>query len=376
MKAAILLAVLTAVSGGLALVVLDGPAGQVLAVEVTEVEDTWSTGTVTRLTVNVTNLHDEPIEPWFTVPNNRLMNWYPWTIEEGPGTLEPGETATYTLTQPPWTGIPRGRTFQLFAQDVHENDLRGVSESVPARPPQPAPSARNPDFRSWQPSMIAPYKLPFGWIPRTVLHDGDDFEIHGGEGRLTLELDPDMNRTGPADGPKAWSMVALRQRIDFPSSFRVAFANGTRTDFALGPQTIAGVSLEDPHAGRQLVILFAQHPTAPDQPERGLLDFGDFETERILVTNRSARIDVLEVWEDNGWRIPETDYVPRPEGAGSRNVGFGTTSIAQAYDQFQPMRPLELKVLVASFPPHQEAHVEATFDYVGGPALDAGPEVT
>lgn len=372
MRLLLTLGALLLVAGGLAVVLAGDSTGDAFEVEVGSVHDPSSSGLVTRIELNVTNHHDEPLEPWFTVPNNRLMNRNAWTIEEGPATLAPNETAHYTITQPPWTGIPRGRSFQVTALD-RDSQLRGPSSFVEAKPPEPAPSVRNPDFRSWQPSMFAADELPFGWVPQTVLHEGDEFEVDGREGQLTLELDPNTNRAGPTEGPQAWSMVSLRQRIDFPKTFHVSFANGTRSDFALGPQTIAGVLLQDSYAGHQVVVLFADHPTAGDQPSQGLLELGEgFESQRYLVTNRSISLDLAEVWQENGWRIPESRYVPDPFPEGSRQIGFGGTSVAQAYAQFQPMRPIEMKMLVASFPPHERSHVEATFDYVGGPALDGG----
>lgn len=339
-------------------------------VRVTDMADPWQTGTVTEMEVELTNPGEEPIRPKFAVPNNRLKNWYTWTIETGPETLPPGQTATYLLHQPPWTGIPRDQGFRVVVSGIDTPERRGISPLTQADPSTPSPGVVNPGFRAWVPSMIAPYELPFGWIPVSELHRGDEATIQGTDGRLELAMDLDLSRTQRTGGAEDWSMVGLRQRIDFPAHLKVSFERGDRSAFAGGPGVLVGVLLEDPYKPHQLMVLFTDHRTDEDQEAVRTLQIGETTSVRYLVTNRTRTVDLPHVWQDQGWELPTPREVDARFPSPASQVGMGAPAVEAAYDRFEVMRPIELKVLIASFPPHQQSHLETSFSFVGGPALD------
>ncbi len=348
------------------------PAPTPLSVEVVGQADPGRTGMVTELQVELTNPGDEPVRPKFSVPSNRLKNWYTWTINAGPETLPAGGTAVYDLHQPPYTGIPRGESFQVVASDIESPTIRGTSPLTLAAPPSPEPAVVNPGFRSWIPAMIAPYDLPFGWIPVAELHGDDQMTIQGTDGSLNLSLELDTTRTERTGSAEDWSMVALRQRIEFPDQLRVTVHDGDRSSFSGGPQVLVGVLLEDPHRPHQLMVLFTEHPTDEDQAAVRTLQLGETTSVRYLVTNRTQTIDLPAVWRDQGWALPTPREVDERFPSPAGQVGMGALAVEAAYDRFEVMRPIELKVLLASFPPHQQAELEARFSFVGGPAYDQG----
>jgi len=371
-RPALLLVLLSLAGGALAAALAMSAGAQEVGLSVLAVGDPSWSARVTSLQVRVDNPGPLPVSPVFTTPANALLNPFSWNAS-GPGTVPPGGNATFDLTTPPWTGIPEGVGFRVVVTDAHGRAVRGESDLARADPPGDRPSALNPGFASWIPSMIAPYSLPYGWVPEIVLHGSDRFAIDGRDGAAHLSLDLDINRTKAEGGPEDWSMVALRQRIDFPRTFRVELGNGTRSDHAVGPRTIVGVSLEDVYGKTQVLILFSERPTAPDQPSEALLRFGDFASRRVLVTNRTIEVDMVKLYEDAGWKVPDRQHAVREATVGPEDVGLGAGAMPGAYEQLSLQRPLELRVLVASFPPHERERVEATFSYVGGPALDPSP---
>jgi hypothetical protein len=344
-----------------------------LVLDLAGMADPMDTHRVTDLAVDVTNRGDDPLAPRFTVAGAALKNRMTWAIQDGPATLDPGESDRYHVTQPPYTGVPEGEPFRVLANDVRESQRRARTPVRTADVPGPRPAVANPGFQAWAESMVADHPLPYGWVPTKEMHGSDDVRVDGSAGRVDLALEPDVDRE-PTDAPDAWSMVGVRQRVDFPRTLEVAFEGGNRSAFAGGPSVMVGVVLEDGYARNQLVVLFTRQATDPDQADRRFLESDGYESERVLVTGREATVNVTELWRENGWRIPGLQWVDPQRPHGPANAGFGGTGVGASPTTGQFVRAVELKVVLASYPPHESPHLEASFGFVGGPVLGDGAE--
>lgn len=341
---------------------------QPLEVRVVSMADPMLTDRITELVVEVHNPGPETAWPNFAVPANSLKNWYPWSIEEGPTPLQPGETGVYRLTSPPYTGVAIEEGFRVLVNDLHHGNIRGSSAVMRPVVTWDLPAVLNPTFQAWEPSMFHATPLPYGWVHWYERHGGDRGSIEGKDGEITLRLEPDRSRTTGDE----WSLVSVRQRIDFPTTLRVELVDATRGAFSAGARTQAGVLLEDVYGGTQVVILFAGHATDADQEAVHdlVLDDGNMRSYRVLVTNRSIEIDLVKLYRDHGWHLPARQELPRLVPHGPGDVGMGHASVLAGLQRAEVARPMELKVFVASYVPHELDAVEATFAFVGGPAYE------
>ena len=342
---------------------------QILDVTLVDARDPTRSDRWTELYVEIDNPGPRQVFPNFVVPANGLKNWYPWEIVEGPLPLAPGQNATYKITQPPYTGIAINEGFRVIAHDIYNPRIRGTTEV--ARPPidWPLPAILNPDFEAWVPSMFHYSDLPYGWIHWYELEGDDKYTIWGEDGEVNLKLELDQSRT---EGDE-WSHVSVRQRIDFPSRIRIDFVEGTRGAFSAGARSQIGVSLDDVHGGTQVMFLFTNHATDADQDDRVNLTFGDYRAHRFLVTNRTIEVDLVALYDELGWRQPAQRTLPRLLPHGPGDVGMGGASVMAGLAQAEIQRPVELKVFLASYPPHEMSELTATFSFVGGPAWDPAP---
>lgn len=357
---------------------------QHLDVQVIGMADATLSDRITVLDVTVHNPGPLDVRPNIAVPSSALRNWYSWPVTQGPAVLAAGTQATYRVTQPAYTGVPISEGFSVVVMDAHDARIRGVSPIVHASRDHLLPAVLNPTFHDWAPSMFYPDALPYGWVPWLDLHGGDVANVTGRDGSVTLSLELDTTRRPRGDDPanipfglaadrrssSQWSMVSLRQRIDFPRTLRIDLEDGDRGTFSGGARTEVGVLLEDVAGRTQLMVLFSGGPTDPDQHGELDLSFPTYDAHRILVTNRSIDLDLEPLYERLGWHIPALQQVPRLLPHGPGDVGMGSAAVLEGADQMEVSRPVELKLFVASYPPHEHAHLRATFSFVGGPALD------
>ncbi len=358
------------------------PPPQEVSVTVTAMADPTESDRITELWLDVSNPGPLDFVPNFVVPGNALKNWYAWDVESGPAVLRAGESASYHITTPPYTGIQSSHSFTVIVLDAQDRPIQGRSDEVTPFIDREPPAVLNPNFQAWEHSMFHDTPLPYGWVHGLFLYEDDQYAITGEDGVIQLDLWPDPNSgvttqllPPPFDGEwieedRGWSLVSVRQRIDFPRQLTITIEDTDRGVFSAGARYQAGVYFQDPYARQEVVVLFAEPATDADQPQTQLVRFDGLESYRILVTNRSVSLDLLQIYEDNGWRLPTPGGVSRLLASGPGDVGIGTYSMAQATDRFQIIRPIEMKVFVASYPPHEVDHMQARFTYVGGPALD------
>ncbi len=360
---------------------------QVLDVTVLGAADPTASDRITEISVEVSNPGPLDVVPIFSVPGGALRNWYRWYAVEGPDRLGAGETARFVIVQEPYTGVPVTEAVQVIVGDLNEPRVRGASDVVRPVLERPPPAVLNPAFVSWEHSMFFGSPLPYAWVPWLELYGDDTAFVDGADGRLHLHLDLDTSRQAADDGALRfpfgleanrtsgydWSLLSLRQRIDFPSTLRIEFDDGDRGTFSGGARTEVGVLLEDVHGGTQLMILFADPATDADQQARLNLTFEDYVAHRILVTNRTVELDLVALWEELGWHVPAKRAVPSLLPYGPGDVGMGAASVETAAERMEVVRPVELKVFVASYPPHERESLDATFTFVGGPAWDPAP---
>jgi hypothetical protein len=88
-----------------------------------------------RLQVVVENVSRDPLVPFFAVSTNQSMSAY-WQRQSGPATLEPHQTATYTLVAANRKGYNPGTRdfFKLRAVTDHPQTLSSVTIPVPPEP--------------------------------------------------------------------------------------------------------------------------------------------------------------------------------------------------------------------------------------------------
>ncbi len=348
-----------AIVSGIAIAHLATVPGLTLDVIPTRVADPDAFGVVTHVDVVVTNRGDDLVSPVFFIPANHLQNWFQWSVSRGPYTLAPGESAAYTVFQPPETALRPSIGFRVVVSDRASGDIRGQSEVVHLALAGHPVAILNPEFLAWGPSMIAPYDLPFGWIP----HDPDNSDatvgpLRDGHGvRITLAANPDR---------KAPELFALTQRIEFPEMLNVEF-DGRNPAPGDG---VAGVLIDDVHRDKRIIILHSSARADDEDFVEWVAAMGPAKDTRIIRTSGHLELDLVDQYGAFGWHIPAKARVAQFLTPGPENFGVGGGASAVAMAKFEVMRAVDLGVFALAHGTNTAQPVTVAVGHVGGPALD------
>lgn len=175
-------------------------------------------GAIADMNVTVTNKENKAISPKFHLQNEKAQSHAYWDITSGPNTLNPGETATYTISAPnSKLLLASGTTTVLGINDAGtELDYRRVLHHRETTIDDS--ELLNSKFRYWSPTLKGQLREPYNWISVNSKRSGDTTiaRAHSDETGATLEVS-NVSRT---EGP--WAMAGLKQSRMIPDSITLS----------------------------------------------------------------------------------------------------------------------------------------------------------
>jgi tetratricopeptide (TPR) repeat protein len=163
---------------------------------------------VTRIELDLTNHSDETLAPRFSVQREQP---YPWLIENGPETLQPGQSGIYTIAAGyPAVAFPASEGAQIVITDGSgDYSLRKVLD-IPSDPTVRDPDRIvNPQYYFWADTN----QIPTGWELDVSPQGSGMVQMDLIDGRDALVLRPTT--------PGRSGYLRLSQKITFPATFDI-----------------------------------------------------------------------------------------------------------------------------------------------------------
>lgn len=238
---------------------------------------------VSKLQVNVTNHSEEIFEPRFSMQQEQP---YPWLIESGPISLEPGQSGTYTIVAG-YNAVqfPVGDGAQIVVTDAGgDYALRSVLD-IPSDQTFADPDRIvNPRFEFFTEAG----RIPAGWKLENLPQ---------GTGSVSMTLVDDRAALVLEAQPGTQAFLRLSQRITLPEAVDLWVYP---TDPVVSPESGHAYGLEVFDGSKRLWVLFGE------TENQGLLDD---HTAYVVVSsplNQWSRqyIDLPALFERLEWTMP------------------------------------------------------------------------
>jgi hypothetical protein len=258
-----------------------------------------TSGYVDRMTVALSNNSDEVMTPRFAVQHpDQYLNPLSWHLDQGPATLDPGETAIYEISTDLHTyGFLLHEGAQIVATDASGNyGLRAVARLEPDFTYLWPEAITNPEYRVWDTARNAPTHWYLLDDPPASARASPVYK----KGRLAVELEVDTRTPG-------LKTTALQNLITYqPGPFGIWLYLDPA--LAEAPSTAYGLEFEDDE--HRLRVLF----TAADGSgrEAAYRDAAYGDPSRAYVVQRNIpvgtwtyqEIDLPALYAEVGWEPP------------------------------------------------------------------------
>lgn len=265
--------------------------------DVINYSDADSIGRYTQLTVRVTNNGTDEITPVFNLLHEDHQTRSYWVITDGPKTVEPDETETYTIQAP---------TARLALQYSTETGILAMNDkstqkttkttlSIPER--HPTGEIQNPRFRYWLVNQRLNTDHPFRWSNSQSNLLSETVKQERVSNGVQLSI---MNAS---DDKNTWTMSSLTQEVPLPNLLTITATPQSVSRVTKYPNRLTGVSITD--RNYRIWILFSdtdKRVTLYRSQER--LQYAIIHIPATPKTKTTATVNITQVYERFNWKKP------------------------------------------------------------------------